>query len=102
MAKDWIIFRYITLALLTGVTGCAFFQDATVAPNETPFFDSISPIAVLPGQPYYTEQDIYLVAQATDPDDDPRIPAEYRRDLVRTLLARALADCVSRCQEGQI
>lgn len=41
-------------------------------------------------------------AKATDPDDDPRIPAEYRRDLVRTLLARALADCVSRCQEGQI
>ncbi len=70
MAKNWVIFRYITLALLTGVTGCAFFQDATVAPNETPFFDSISPIAVLPNQPYYTEQDIYLIAQATDPDDD--------------------------------
>ena len=70
MTRIWVIFRYIMLVLLLVVTGCAFFQDAPVAPNETPFFDSISPIAVLPGQPYYTEQDIYLIAQATDPDDD--------------------------------
>ena len=70
MKKTWVIFRYIISALLLGMAGCAFFQDTPIAPNEAPFFDSISPIAVLPGQPYYTEQDIYLIAQATDPEDD--------------------------------
>ena len=70
MTRVSVIFRYIMSAVLLLATGCAFFQDTPVAPNETPFFDSISPIAVLPSQPYYTEQDIYLIAQATDPDDD--------------------------------
>ena len=37
-------------------------------------------------------------ATLMDPDDDPRIPAEFRLDLVRTLTARALRAAIGRAR----
>ncbi|MDX1437196.1 MAG: xanthine dehydrogenase family protein subunit M, partial [Anaerolineales bacterium] len=41
-----------------------------------------------------------LAAQAAEPVDDPRGPAEYKRSLIRTLTNRALALAVSRANGG--
>ncbi len=38
------------------------------------------------------------VAGQAAPEDDPRIPAQYRKDLVETLTARALAVATERAQ----
>ena len=38
-------------------------------------------------------------ARAVDPEDDPRIPAEFRRELVETLVARAAVDALRRATE---
>ena len=40
------------------------------------------------------------VAQRTAPDDDPRIPAQYRKDLAGTLTARALAVATERARKN--
>lgn len=39
------------------------------------------------------------VADAANPQDDPRVPAAYRRDLVRVLTQRALLDALQRARE---
>ena len=38
---------------------------------------------------------------AVAPDDDPRIPAEFRRELVEVLVARAAADATRRARENR-
>ncbi|MGE5088362.1 MAG: FAD binding domain-containing protein [Candidatus Levyibacteriota bacterium] len=38
---------------------------------------------------------------AVAPDDDPRIPAEFRRELVEVLVARATADALARARENR-
>jgi carbon-monoxide dehydrogenase medium subunit len=38
------------------------------------------------------------VTKQAEPEDDPRIPAQYRKDLVKTLTARALAAATERAQ----
>ncbi len=40
------------------------------------------------------------VAERTAPEDDPRIPAQYRKELARTLTARALAAATERARKN--
>jgi CO/xanthine dehydrogenase FAD-binding subunit len=38
------------------------------------------------------------VRDAVEPDDNPRIPAEFRRELAETLTARAVGRALARAQ----